>query len=88
MVIYHEDIVLIEDTTIVADKGKMIHREKELALTHCTSEQGACETEDSTYVWDPRPNTCNLKSTKIIPGEIIEFKEFKYFISNHALMHL
>ena len=88
MVIYDEDIVLVEDATLIANKNNIIHKENELALKHCSPGQGTCEVENVIYIWKFKLLGCNLKSTKIIPGEVIEFKEFKYFISNQSLLHL
>ena len=74
MAIYHENIILIENATIIAYKRIIIHKENEMALPHCTAEQGTCETEDSTDIWNPKLQICNLKSTKIYQEKSLSLK--------------
>ena len=40
------------------------------------------------YIWNHNPETCNLKSTKIVKGERIQLDDIEYFIGNQSFTHL
>ena len=88
MVIWNKDIVRIQDITLIININSIVYKENPLTLDHCTTSQASCEADDGIYIWNHKSPICDLKSNKIITGEVIHFKKFKYFISNHSLLHL
>ena len=90
MIIHHEDIISVSDATLAIDEeNKMLHKESQLVLKHCTPTQKNCFTEDGTYIWINKPPRCSLRTTKTVRGEVITLENDKsYFIGNYTLIHL
>ena len=68
----------------------MIHKEDNIKLKECSPSQKYCRSNDATYLWkDTRPE-CELKSTKIVEGEIMSTTHdiISHFVANKSLIHI
>ena len=87
IVIYHEDTLILEEATLIAEGNQIEHKEKGRILD-CAPTNEKCNFQNTIYVWKYNKPNCNLFQTKVVEGQIMSLRDKKIFVANDSLVHL